>query len=194
MPEIQNPEIVRNIEKAYGLKGYPGPGIISPEIVPVTIVDSLLEAGNIDLSPWQGYVTQAASAGKYSTVSLENPPNSGKIVILERFYSLSDSHTVANMRISIGASLTNISTAYSSRDTRRAQTVPTADLSYEDLVGAITPTWKYYGLSTAGITIEGPWILAPNASFYVQSATVNDGFMCNFMWSERPETVEDDLP
>jgi hypothetical protein len=195
VPEIQNPEVVRNIEKRYGLKGYPGPGNISPEIVPVTLVDDITTSEDLDLHPFQGNLTAAAGgAGTFASTQLWNPASSGKIVTLEKILVFSSSGGTFYFRINLAGTLTTVSANKQARDSR-SSTLPSANIRSEALGAVFTPTMTI--VQGSGGTYELEWhvILDEDASVYCQTSSANDAFVTTFFWTERPRTVEDgDIP
>ena len=191
MPEIQNPEIVRNIEKRYGLKGYPGPGILSPEIVPVTLVDDLTDEFNVERHPYAGYATQLGAGGEYGTVQLYNQPSSGKIIEIDTVWvNVSTNQGYWRFRVSNGVSYAAASTQTCALD-GRSSTLHNAQMRHESVAGQITAAHLIRQEGIATTLVAPPVILDEADSFIVQSNTAADTIFVSIVWRERPRTVED---
>jgi len=200
MPEIQNPEIVRNIEKRYNIRGYPGPGILAPEIVPVSIVDDITGEADRETHPYWGYLQQAAGgAGTYAAIALVNPSESGVIVQVTAVnWQAGTSGGAVNMRRNVTATPTGaVGTADKNLDGRSAASA-TAYLKKEASGAQITPEFYVVQNGTATTHLELlPYniILEPTNTFWVQAVTANINIHVNFIWTERPLTVADsDVP
>lgn len=103
MPIIQTPGAQRRLQQAYGLLGEPPAPTLSPEIVPVTVVDNLglgagatgagggpapgavippQDTGVLASTAYERSIQAVAVAGQYSTVTFYNPRNSNVLAMI----------------------------------------------------------------------------------------------------------------
>lgn len=86
MPEIQSPDPGRKLQERYNLVGEGPTPFLSPEIVPVAIVDDLTEADVFSQEFERtavGFITAVANAGERAVMDLRNPPGSNLLFITE---------------------------------------------------------------------------------------------------------------
>ena len=190
MPEIQNPEITRKIERAYGLVGYPGPGIISPEIVPVTIVDNLIVEDDV---PFFGSVVPATGAATYSIAALYNPSGSNVICTVERVVISRAVNGDTLMSLVNGVSWANTVTTRGVADGRRGTTrTPNALLKNEAKGALFTAHYRFAHGGYTSLDLVGPWILDEDDGLQIGNATQNQDFKVSFYWRERAKDRQDD--
>lgn len=80
MPSIQRPDLIRRIRKQYGIRGSDGPTSLSPEIVPISIVDVATDADPTSTYLCTSGFQQTSAAGTRCHLQLVNPSSSDRLV------------------------------------------------------------------------------------------------------------------
>lgn len=190
MPIIQRPDLVQKIRKEYELLGPDAIATISPELVPVVIVDDIAERDpdGPNLAA-VGYSTCPAAAGSYSSVLLYNPSGSGKDLFLEQFVYAADNAGIYSLRYWNAAPATAgvvINRGLGSLGS------PVGQVGYrQDAVptGAVFLQWRFLGNN--GSVPFNPYAhrIPAGEGISVTFETVNVQLRAGFVWTERPVRV-----
>ncbi len=118
MPRIQNPELANALRLRYSLKGAAPIDTLAPEIVPITIVDSLLEATPELEIPMVGEQLVTGGGATIAEIGLRT----GDVDLLRVSHAVISASSATQVRLRTGApagTVTSIQTRL--RDGRRGQ-------------------------------------------------------------------------
>lgn len=183
MPRIQKADLVGKIRRAYGLRGTEGPETISPEIVPVAIVDELISQGGVRI-PAISYAFQNAIAAKYSNSMIFNPADSGRIIRVESCFATPNGATIwyAGFRDSV------LTTNYIGRWRDRTQSGKPVAQVYSDTLSATgVTTLLATGRMASSVHHEFPVdvVLEPGQGWILELGTVNLALLMTWFWTEE---------
>lgn len=197
MPEHQRPDIVNRLRKKFALKGPGEIATISPEIVPVVIVEETL-SDIADERLYYGGISVPAVAAEFGAFTLTNPLGSGVVALpsVTHFFLPTQSATV-KAGIASAYSLPS-STAAPAADARFALTQRAASKITWDNVAGAPPTIgsaPYFQVrtNTSGnyeFDLEGI-VLPPGTSFALVSTTAQTELVFVIRWRERAHVAED---
>ena len=193
---VQRPDLPERIRRAFGLRE-PGVGAtISPEIVPVVLVDDLT-GPSID----EGYPRTAlarmvnpAAAGLYSTAIIVNPPESRVDVLISSFWIEVIAGGVSySMRSGLVSTLPAPIAAGSEIHflDRRVSGLPGARIEYHQTAGYLTADFIIV-LNTPSIgllNIPLGLTLPPGRWFGASRTVVNQTITAWWWWTERLRTT-----
>jgi len=186
MPPIQRPDISRDIAKRFGVVGFSGPESISPEIVPVYVVERVEPTATDRMAA--GAFEEAAVAGDFGHIELFNPVGSGVIVLIDRIEgstAVAGSFTVRVRNASVAA---NQGVAQW-RD-RRLPGRPVGQLGSLGAVAIATGDEIWIAAKAASTTLslieDFPVVILPpgNGCFFAFE-TANTALLGTFWWRER---------
>lgn len=190
MPQIQNASLVRKIERAFQLRGAPGPGTLSPEIVPVSIVHQL-GTDATELRQAANAYSVSGDADEYPFIQLIVP--SGSEIIAEHF-RLVVASPGTNQQLVVRSYNAAVGTYDAAEfvDTR-VSGIPATQLrhgKHTSIYGAANSAIVDV-LSTTAVEIELPYVLKENKGFVVSGVTLNTTLSVTAFWTERAEQPED---
>lgn len=185
MPVIQRPDLVAKIRKKYELTGPDAISTISPELVPVVVLEDLAES---DPGDARKFCTGYASTGvpvNTGHVELWNPADSGVNVKVTR----------ASCWLSAGGSfyVTFHSAALSTPSGVRINTNlgqsgdPAAlTLSEDNAVplGAVIGYYVYNAGAASSDIVQRPILLQPGQGLGMRAVTAATNVNANFLWEE----------
>lgn len=185
MSIIQRPDLTAKVRKAYEITGPDAIQTISPELVPVVILDDL--SSKAPTFGCIGYGTMGASATDYGHVQLYNPATSDLVVLVKKI----EFHcgTAMNAGLCLHDSdgdLTSESTAKSYTDRTRSGS-PVARLMYD----AVSPTVgtiiaQYWARQLEILRLEPNITLDPGQGVNIRGGTVNINVVAVYHWDEIP--------
>lgn len=189
MPPIQRPDISRSLAKSFGIVGFGGPESLSPEIVPVVMVDDIRPSTST--RKCQGGLLQGAVAAENAQVQIFNPNNSRTILEVYQVIYTPSAISRIGMRES-DAALPN-GGATSRFTDRRLAGRPVGDVRSDTvavLVGDGQGVWQS-ARDPGGYVIPVDYVLVPGTGIELLSETVNLSLFCTWFWRERAQLDED---
>lgn len=190
MPDVQSPDAGRKLQLRYRLPR-PATAFLSPEIVPVVLVDDLTKLDAQDVAFERSYVRRGSQAGNVTNraiVELVNPPNSGINVFLKRL--LFDVATASSVRISEPADLISAGTLSGAPTDGRVVGAAASALRLGLTVGT--------GLGNIFIQVDAGgsfpnmifdlsgYVVLPGQMIQCTQQILNDTLSAGFWWTERP--------
>ena len=188
MPDSQNPEHVRKLIREFQLKGANLIPTLTGEIVPTVLVADLTEdTSGIDRLAHGGRIGSLAGAANQSMVVLVNPPGSGILVTLEKWWAWSSAAGLdfVQFQVVLASGITGNATAW--RDTQLLGE-PVAQITRTTQVTAVLGVPQIPiddGAIFPPVVMKGRWVLAPADSFVVIQNVANLALHAMFMWRER---------
>jgi len=186
MPPIQRPDISRDIAKRFGVVGFSGPDSISPEIVPVYVVDRIEPTQNDRLAA--GAFEGPASAGDFVHTEVHNPVGSGILVLIDRVEG--STATAGNWTVRVrNATIAANQAVQRWRDLRLVGR-PVAELGMSNLNAIATGDEIYISAkaATAQLSLAPDFplaILPPGNGIFIVQETSNLAMLATFWWRER---------
>lgn len=193
MPIIQRPDLTKAIRSRYELSGPDPVTFLAPEIVPVTIVDSLLDVPEGEWrSCWGISAPPAGGAGTYAFTMLFNPASSGVLVSIDSI-TISQPNGDRQLVICHRNSIEGTQEATYFRDYRITTGVgpprPVTQLWYSAQgffanIGTIMQS--YYIAAYRPFTFDRPIVLVPGVAISAGVNAANEALgHINFTWKER---------
>lgn len=191
MPEIQQPDLTRQIRESFGIRG-PADFVLSPEIVPVAIVKELAPVRDFGARDCLGTMTQAAVAGEYSGLYLYNPNKSGVTVEVQKFHLRSATqNTTVNIRKYSNSSFGTTKTTKAIVDFRDTSS-PVTDMQAASNVAQLGNAFGYVQLDNYGSLIfDLKVVLGYQQGVLFMQSAVNVALAGSFWWRETPIRPED---
>lgn len=189
MPIIQRPDLVAKVRKAYELAGPDAIASISPELVPVVLVDDLtLRDPGLATIYAIGHGTQSGVAGEYPTVELWNPVGSGVDGYLEaiEFHNPSTGG-VFEVRLWTAAPTTAATTVNTQMGAAGTPALYVGIRSDAVPVGAVFH--RYRQTSTDQRHFPFPFRITEGIGISVTFELVNNTIRGTFWWSETTRRV-----
>jgi len=188
-PLIQNPGPARKLTGYYRLTaGAPAAPTVSPEIVPVALVDDLtqIDAGDPSYQrPYGAALSQAAVAAEYGYIDLLNPTASGVLAYIRSIKLFCGAAT--QFRLGLYQLAATVITARGNpRDTRcqaaacglvagTAPNPPTGNVFDRGVVSAASTLFEF----------DDPIIIQPTWHLRLRVDTVNVLVYASYQWEER---------
>ena len=187
MPEIQSPDPGRKLQERYNLVGSSPAPFLSPELVPVVLIDDLTEE-----EPGLRFASEAqfqsAVVGAQSQTSLVN--RNGANVIIENIKFQFSTNTIGNWLIAGAGPALSVGLTPEWLDRRNAGN-PSALVSKGTEVGVVTPDFARGGaLASTMIVLDLEGLVLGNgqkAHFLLVGNNRSMEFY--WRWTERPVTV-----
>ena len=189
MPRHQLPEIIRNIEQRYGIRGPAGIDVIAPEIVPVTLVDDLTKEQAIQELVAIGAGGITSDPAQFATVQLYNPATSlVDLDVMMAYTRVTAQHVVY---VEHGATfINNLAMRGLPIRARGVATGPVGEV--HEISHATAPATG--GTIVMDLELDGsrpdvlwqPWYLEPGDTLTVQNAVAQQYMGVSFTWTERP--------
>jgi hypothetical protein len=199
MAEIQRPDLVAKIRKAFEISAPDPVATLAPEIVPIVITEDLSKT---DLGQTEkhcvGYGGQAATASKYSQVLLWNPAESGVDGYLD-WLSMYDSSGASVWSVRFCAAImTNAGTEWNTFLGRTGRVAPLSGVAEPPALQVVreantvaegTIIWQG---RNDGYTerMDFPFRIAPGRGIAITLATVNHSLVGGFGWREQPARTD----
>ncbi len=184
MPEIQSPDPGRKLQRRYNLIGSTPAPFLSPELVPVVLIDDLTEQAPGVLWATAGG-QQGPSAGNNSYARLANPLNSG--VLLEEISLRATMDTSSNWTLEDGTSVFLAFSLTPAWQDRALPGRPVGRISRDATAYvAANQLAQGYHLANRTVEIDFPNMVLPEGqgiNFIVQ--TVSVGLFFWYKWAER---------
>lgn len=186
MPSIANPGVSERIRGYYRAHGA-DINTISPELVPVAIIDDLTGISATDPSyerPYGLAATLAGVAAQKFVLYFANPANSGVLATVERLWLRGSTSIVVSAGLADSA--TPRTTAGNPRDNR----LPSGSACKYDVATAVTPSTgnifqAMVAYSTQSVEHTLSCILKPGDTLFLAAGTVNAQVWCALNWTER---------
>ncbi len=185
MPDIQSPDPGRKVAEKYNIVGPPPVLFLSPELVPVVLIDDLTEA--LPGIAWAiAPVDQPGGAGVASQTALRNPSDSG--ILIENLSLRVNTSAGSNIEIhTAGPSLA--STSPKDWQDQRRSGAPVGIVTQGTDVGAVTGR-VFEGvasfLAVLAFTFNG-WVMPPGGKLHLIATVVNVTMQVTWQWTETPE-------
>lgn len=191
MPEIQNPDIGRKLQRRLGLTGQSPTPFLSPEIVAVILADDLRgldiqEVGFLrNCDAWTTTGATALNAGRHSIV---NPLGSGVLATVEDVVISTD----INMLLEIGMFTAEAANSFLTRRFRdsRISGTPACGFLQETLTPATTTNRYSINSGVQGTKDQVQpftlgWVLSPGFELKIEAGVNNQPMIISWRWSER---------
>lgn len=199
MPQIQSPELAAAIRRQYGVRGAQGFDTISPEIVPVTLVDQIVPEVGREAA---GARLQGAVAAQFAYVVITAGPNMVTTVKQITFAIA----TTANIFVLLpNGSSPGFANAGERRFTdRRERGLPAGTIGGDN--NAALPVgqavFQTLLLANTPYTLDTNIILSPAGTIPIQGAdklviacaTVNIAIAVSAVWQENEARAGDNVP
>jgi len=184
VPIIQRPDLVAKIRKAYDLAGPDAIATISPELVPVVVVDELERDGD----PYKrciGFREQTAVAGQYGEVCLFNPADSGVDLEVEEIRAHGGGTDYPHLAV-YNAQLAGAGTR-ANRNTGLPGE-PSATVAGATAAVPAGASIAKFGFTTNGnlLVLNPRYRVPPGEGIGIKANTVNLLYIVSFWWSEIP--------
>lgn len=195
MTQIQGGRWDTILRRLFPVKGPVIAPALGAEIVPtVTIQPFLDEMFYLERTvTCVGWGTDAASAGNYSHMYLDNPAGSNKIAVVERLW-VTGPGGAGQFYFGFCASPGTTNPGTKTRDLRARpgaygpasdQTTCAVDaLTQAGSMGVVSFMWETGGTASEELPIE-PFILEPGSALFCRPSVQNTGVTVNFFWRER---------
>lgn len=180
MPLIQNPGPTQRI-RGYYRADDARIETISPELVPVAIVDDLRGISASDPAyerPYGFGDVIAASAGVTSGGSIINPPNSGVVATIERIWM----QGAGTWFVTLGSTTSSAGSTPGKRDPR--VTSPACNWLMEHSLAGGTRVWEML-LGSDPFVLDLPFVLTPGTQLRCWNTTNNLTVYLAMMFNER---------
>lgn len=197
MPMIQRADLVERIRRAFNLVGAGSAGqSLSPELVPVVLVDDLTEPSIDEGYPRDAasYMGAGASVGVFSECFLINPAGSQVDLILYGWWAASSATTSYNLRAGSVADLTNLigSQTYRFNLDLRTQLRPNAGINTRNQAAVVTGDILMVFAATTAL-YSGPFIplsvtVPPGKFLSIVPVANNTAMYWVPIWKERLRT------
>lgn len=185
MPIIQRPDLVAKIRKKYELTGPDAVSTISPELVPVVILENLAEQDPGDSKKYCAGGGTVAAAVNVNYVHLYNPVGSGMEIRLRRFRVGVSSSRLITLRYSNGMAGTTPYGAVYNRNLGQSGT-PAALLQFLDTaVPQGAAIGGVYCLANTSVLIEADHNL-PEGEGFMYDVGGTPGSTVYWLWEEIP--------
>lgn len=189
MPEIQSPDPGRKLQRRYSLTGATPAPFLSPEIVPVCLVDDLTDLDILEATfqrPCAGRTTIAAGgAGVAAVQSLVNPIGSGVTCTVERVFSWAGTSSTLYEFYIVAGVVPNFGLRHY-RDSR-IPGLPACQLRVETIAAR-----AQQGFAIPVVTgfdhirpVPLRWVLGPGQALRAHDGTNNQVGNMAWEWSER---------
>ncbi len=189
MPDIQGSDAARKLQLRYGLLGGSPSPFLSPELVPVVVVDDLTGFDVLDPTfqrPYQAEIQAVGAPALRAVILVINPANSGVLMTLKRMSGACNVESAVNLLSSSGGTITTAGFSMDSRVAARGA----CGLAAVQLAG-IGAGQMFFELGTA---VDSPrlndhldfnFVLSPGRSLLITESIINDTMRMNFEWFER---------
>lgn len=196
MGRVQTPAPTKKLQRRYNLIGAELPQVfLSPELLPVAIVDDLTQ-----IEPSDGAFERRAvvirsqaspGAGNFARVSLTNPEGSGVLVVVDHIWA-SVGTVPGNITFNLSATAVPVESPGFYRDTRVGEAgAIQSPVGAENGSNGVLPT----AFAEAHITVSSgflaseaiqlDWVIEPGFILRVHNGSANDGLSVQFAWRER---------
>lgn len=189
MPPIQRPDISNEIRRQFGIVGFGGPESISPEIVPVVIVQDISPARNFREA--SGGILQTAVVGEFSRVQLFNPNNSRTIIEAWQVLGRPSSDSIMGLRQEDTALVGGGGTARFTD--RRLAGRPVGQVLIDTIaviVGEGEAHWRTARDSGVHV-LQVRYTLVPGTGVALINETANLNLRATWFWRERNQLQTD---
>lgn len=187
MPDIQTSDPGRKLQERYDLVGPPPSPFLSPELVPVVLVDDLTELSVLDRTFERPATVNESSppvVAAVSVIAFDNPVDSGVLAIME--WGLFNGDSDYLLQVFLSATLAGILDNGSWRDSR---------ISGQPVCG-VGPTSEAQTLRDFQISIDAseaeafniltlPFIVSPGFSLRFAGTVDNSAITAQLLWRER---------
>jgi len=190
MPEIQGSDVARKLMLRYGLVGASPSPFLSPELVPVVVVDDLTGFDLQDPTferPYTVSIQQVGGVGLRARIFLVNPVGSGVLLTLN---TISGNANAATMVEVFTGPAQTVATAGFSTDFRLAARGVCGVIGNTTGIAPISPEFFFrLGPATESPQLNEflriPVVISPGTSLDFNEALVNDVMRLQFRWTER---------
>jgi len=190
MPDIQGSDVARKLMLRYGLVGASPSPFLSPELVPVVVVDDLTTFDVLDPTferPYQASALQAGAVALRALVVLSNPVGSGVLCTLRQVVGCCNLASTINMQ-SAAAGATDVrgfstDTRLTARGACGLRGVQRAALGPQNNF-----FWRL-GACTDGPRFEDflpfQFVISPGQAIEFTQELLNDTMRLSIRWTER---------
>jgi hypothetical protein len=180
-------ELGRAFEAYFGVRGGVVPGVPA-ELVPVIILDDQSAGPYPAHRVWHGALNQAASAGNFSTCTIQNEDaqgNKSAVVIDRIFVRVTVANdvivTVGRVAVEGGGPGAYVQDAAAEKDQQPSLAPQNGTVAFRSSIPAAAYPGTIFPVGTlASVEIPGPFILGPQELLSLQPNAVNVGI---FVWA-----------
>lgn len=188
MPDIQTTDVGRKLQRRYQLLGPPPTPFLSPELVPVVIVDDLTDLDVLEATferPCEGMATiNAPAVGSDAINALVNPADSGIVATVE--WVLIEVAVAMHIEVEIRTTVTaNVFGTRGFRDTRVAGTPACAFFQGSEVQTTPTRYFFIHEPTQRDRQIFLPWVVAPGSALVLHAGSDNQELRSAWFWTER---------
>ncbi len=190
MADIQTSDVGRKLQDRYDLTGPPPAPFLSPELVPVVVVDDLTQFSVLDRTferPYQVSTTVTSGVGTRAQIRLLNPAGSGVLMSVQRLAGSVATASQITWFLATGAVITLRGLPRDSRlgaANRGAcgvdTTTPAGTVDEDRGFIQLSPT----SLAAADF-LDFPFVLQPDFVLLFTQQITNDTLQMQFEWTER---------
>lgn len=196
MALIQRADLVERMRRAFGLRERGVGSTVSPELVPVILVEDLTGPSIDEGYPRfaTAYSAAGASVGVFSEVFLINPAGSSVDLVLQEIWGARDG-TAGDIQIRTGnaAALNNLLNTQTIRSNLdlRVQRFPNATVNSRNQAAVIGSQWEFHvvGVAPTWVVIPSQYTVPPGSWISLVPTGNNTGIRARFYWYERLRTT-----
>ncbi len=185
MPEIQSPEPGRKLQQRYNLVGSTPSPFLSPELVPVVLVDDLSKEESLD-EPFERqavqFSTESGAAGFYSEISLTNPTSSGVLLLCDSF---SPNATQGFLHIGFFTGPGGVSTTFREWRDNRISGTPICGLTNSQTAAPPSGAYRQFVTTANNRIYSLPYILEEGSRLIFTTSGTNEFLQLTVFWRER---------
>lgn len=195
MALIQRADLVERMRRAFGLRERGVGSTVSPELVPVVIVEDLTGPSIDEGYPREALaiVSAGASAGVYSEVFLYNPEGSAVDLIVELLWTRMSASGTGIVRLGATTALNNLLGTQTERlnQDMRVQAIPNGRIDSRNQAAVVTATrtFSLFQQSTSWQANPVAITLPPGTYLSFVPQANNTGAYIMAWWTERLRTT-----
>lgn len=190
MPEIQSPDPGRKLQERYNLTGGSPSPFLSPEIVPVTLVDDLTGFDVLEATferPAFIWISHSGTVPNVPIIRFVNPTDSGVLAIVEKFTVSSSLGSVVTVQ-RFATTISGTSGARRWRDSRLSGQ-PICQFATATDLPAVILDMQFRMVAAANPSLQDffllPEVLSPGFMLDFRSGTANDVLDLAMWFRER---------
>lgn len=191
MALIQRSDLIEKIRRAFNLYEHGVGTTLSPELVPVVLVEDLTSATIGDGYPRRavGHAEAGASVGVYSEAFLINPTGSTVDLVVDELWLRRTTNGQARVRMGPNANLNNLLGTQTRRWNvdMRVQDRPNATVDSRNQPATVTATrdWLFTLTANEWLVFPAQLTLPPGTWAQVVPDTNNTAIYTTWYWTER---------
>lgn len=192
MPRHSRADLANALRRRFSVYGDAGFDTISPEIVPIVLVDDLRQEPFGSWRPAMHGTTQAGVAGQYSYIQLYNPAGSLTQLYVEYVVAVT---TVAGLvRLAHGATELGVTDPVRFRDSRtRGRPVAHVNPATNASLAINAQVGRWVAPANHPVLMPIEYTLEPGEGLSVNWEVVNAALTGMFFWRERTRSAERDV-